>query len=171
MQHLSARSFRTVLLATALTGAVAIPAAAGQTPSTPDKGAVNRAVPVEKKLAKNERAKLDDTFDYRLKLSRPGMSGVGEAKGALDQRSDGLKYTGTIVDRGTGRAAIRFAILDDNNQELDSKDFSAEDKTVKTDWSFSGAAKAMTVTFCKYFVAQNESLDYSCDVRTMRFED
>jgi hypothetical protein len=171
MPHLSARSFRIVLLATALTGAVAIPAAAGQTPSTPDKGTVNRAVPVEKKLAKNKRAKLDETFDYSLKLTRAGMNSVGEAKGQLDQRSDGLSYTGTIVDRGTGRVAIRFGIVDVNNKELDSRSFTAEDKTIKTNWTFSGEAKAMVVTFCKYFAVENETMNSTCDSRIMRFED
>jgi hypothetical protein len=171
MPHLSARSFRTVLLATALTGAVAIPAAAGQTPSTPDKDAVTRTVPVEKKLAKNERAKLDETFDYSLKLTRTGMNSIGEAKGQLDQRTDGLTYTGTIVDRGTGSAVIRFGILNENLQELDSKDFIAEDRTIKTNWTFSGKAKAMVVTFCKYFAVENETMNSTCDSRVMRFQD
>jgi hypothetical protein len=136
MAHLPARSLRTALLATALSTAVAVPAAAA--PSAPTTTTTITAKPAKK-------AGDDDFIRYRV---RAGRRGQAEAKGRLWFGEGRLRNAGELFLDGRGRALVFFRFVgEDRWDRIRGRAFRTRDER-DTDFRVHRFVKKVVITVC-----------------------
>jgi hypothetical protein len=170
MLHHRVRSLRTVLIATALTSAIASPAAAA-TAATPiydsqAKAATARTIgTTPKKLHRTRKAIATRTFRYDIKYSRKKNS--GRAFGTIEWSDAGASNDGKVRDNGPGRTFVHFygyKRSDGSQVTLRQTAVWANDRTMSTDWETTEDLKKIVIASCKYWDPDDDQ-DLTCTER------
>jgi hypothetical protein len=145
MQQIGARTFRTVLIATALTTALAVPAFA--TPATDTPSQVTKQAPSPAKKAK--KAKRMGDFDFSYDLKRGNSPNTARGFGQFDWTEQAVQLERSkLIDTGKGVSLLIVKLTRKNNR-VSTERFSADNETVNTDFQLSRNVVQIEVQVCK----------------------
>jgi hypothetical protein len=163
-----------MLLATALTGALAVPAIAG--PATPvaprdvtgsvspakkARKAVSPTRPVSprKRLQRVRKAGAYD-FEYDFRVPREGSKYYSRTYGAVDWGDDSVSNNGRAYDKGNGKTLVTYYLQRKDGGFIQRGPFAANDGYLDTDFLAKGDFSRVVVLLCKVTTEQ------SCEYRT-----
>jgi hypothetical protein len=148
MQQIGARTFRTVLIATALTTALAVPAFA--TPATHAGTTVTKqGVGSAKKMEKANKAKRSGDFDFNYNLSMGNSPNTARGFGNFDWTEQAvLHQRSKLIDSGKGSSLLIVKMTTRGNRQTTQR-FVADNGTVDTDFQVSRNVVQIEVQVCK----------------------
>jgi hypothetical protein len=119
---------------------------AAKTRMTAPKVRMARVNPKSRTLRK---ARVLDTFRYRLGVSVRGTRGYAMATGRIEITDTGATNNGTIGDWGGGTAAVSFTPVKDDGTNVVTKDFSADNERKATKWTDDNKIARVKIKLCK----------------------
>lgn len=139
MPRFGARSFRSVLAAIALSGALVVPAAAA--PAAWSAGSATAGT-----TGTAAKARVARDVDYRVTITRGGDT--SRTSGEFDWTRKRVRNDGRLVDHGDGYAALSFQhTLADGT--VVSRGANAQDERVPIGYTINGDVRRITVFLCK----------------------